>query len=89
MPDWQFRMQIKDLLEPEPSPNNAITAASGIADRLERNVPPRLQDDELDDIIADFRTICRRDNPVESLTFMLAELYDWADSGHRLWFDPT
>lgn len=90
---WQHRLQLKDLLGEEIDSKAVELAATGMHERLEKfRLEHYPKDDELEQISDEFHTIAFIDGPagaadVAEFNSVMNYLYDWADTGRRLWID--
>ena len=88
MANWKHRLEINDLLTEDDSPEAVKVAATKLHAMLEEfRLAHYPDDDEIEEISDNFHTLAYVDEQpsCREFNFILNELYDWGDAGHRLW----
>ena len=85
MANWKHEIKIGPLMEALKSGDKAVhEGAREIAELVRAAVPQR--DQRLEEILADFDSL-DEDSGDEDFNYVIDDLYDWGDEGHRLWVD--
>jgi hypothetical protein len=97
-PIWSNRIQLKDLLSDDVSPESLARTATGIAARIRAALPEAVfdvtsddYDQFMDEIVDDLECWSAEGNAAvkeaqDILDGRLDEIYDWADA-NRVWID--
>ena len=81
--EWKRTVRFRDLLSDDSSAETAVRVGKQIAERVAKAIPEtdKLRDDELTEII---ERLSDDVEDCEDLNEVLSDLYDWGDTGKRL-----
>ena len=85
--NWIFSIDIsKEWQLAQEDPDTVKQLCEKIVLKL-KHIPKRLQDEHLEYIIENFNSFDPDTQDVDDFDVIMNELYNWADSGKRLWID--
>jgi len=88
MKRWRKKVNIKQFLSDDGSPENAAKVARQIVGLLKSECSQEIgEDDELAEIVGWMECIEVEEDACEILNCYLNDLYDWADA-NRVWMGP-
>lgn len=86
MANWKARVDVSDLWKAHRDGAMPIhELAHELADRLKHTLPGAYLEDYQYEGIVDELADFHEEDSVDNFDYILSQLYDWADEGHRLW----
>lgn len=87
MANWKHRLQLKDLFIEDDDAATIRRVAQTVHARLEAFRQQHYPDDADLESIADEFACIAEDPDLRAFNWQMDELYDWGDSGRRLWIE--